>query len=179
VTGPGAESVLWEFGNGTDGANPDAGLIMDTSGKLYGTTLYGGACGDGTVFEISPTGSQTPPPPPTPTELTASAKLLNFGKVDASTISKPRKVTLTNKGKAAAQISCVTAAAPFTIAGGPNTCSSETIGTKKTRTCSFYVEYRPTTAGELSTGSINVVYNGTSPLVALKGVAIAMKPESP
>jgi hypothetical protein len=44
----------------TDGRNPyTGGLIMDKSGNLYGTTLYGGAHGSddqpgGTVFELTP-----------------------------------------------------------------------------------------------------------------------------
>jgi uncharacterized repeat protein (TIGR03803 family) len=39
--------------NGTDGATPSAGLILDGSGNLYGTTIYGGASGDGAVFEVT------------------------------------------------------------------------------------------------------------------------------
>ena len=49
-----AESVLWSFGNGEDGAIPTAGLIFDTAGDLYGTTGAGGSGGGGTVFELSP-----------------------------------------------------------------------------------------------------------------------------
>jgi uncharacterized repeat protein (TIGR03803 family) len=45
----------------TDGRVPYGGLIQDTNGNFYGTTLYGGAssacdvraCGDGTVFSLS------------------------------------------------------------------------------------------------------------------------------
>jgi uncharacterized repeat protein (TIGR03803 family) len=48
------ETVLYSFGNGTDGANPDAGLIFDKNGSLYGTTTGGGTYGGGTVFELSP-----------------------------------------------------------------------------------------------------------------------------
>ena len=39
--------------NGTNGANPFAGLIADAAGNLFGTTQSGGTNGDGTVFEIA------------------------------------------------------------------------------------------------------------------------------
>ena len=38
--------------NGTDGAFPEAGLIADAAGDLFGTTEYDGANNDGTVFEL-------------------------------------------------------------------------------------------------------------------------------
>jgi hypothetical protein len=53
------EQVLYRFAGGSDGAQPNAGLLADASGNLYGTTSYGGGtgCGGsgcGTVFELSP-----------------------------------------------------------------------------------------------------------------------------
>ncbi len=53
------EQVLYRFAGGNDGATPNAGLIADSSGNLYGTTSAGGGtgCGGygcGTVFELSP-----------------------------------------------------------------------------------------------------------------------------
>jgi uncharacterized repeat protein (TIGR03803 family) len=39
--------------DGTDGKLPIAGLVQDTNGNLYGTTLEGGANDDGTVFGLS------------------------------------------------------------------------------------------------------------------------------
>jgi uncharacterized repeat protein (TIGR03803 family) len=39
--------------NGANGQNPVGALIMDNSGNLYGTAQYGGAKGDGTVFELA------------------------------------------------------------------------------------------------------------------------------
>jgi uncharacterized repeat protein (TIGR03803 family) len=50
--GTGAESIVYAFASG-DGANPYAGLIQATDGKLYGTTLKGGANDAGIVFSIS------------------------------------------------------------------------------------------------------------------------------
>ena len=41
--------------NGSDGAQPFGGVIMDTAGDLFGTTAAGGASGNGTVFEIANT----------------------------------------------------------------------------------------------------------------------------
>jgi uncharacterized repeat protein (TIGR03803 family) len=40
--------------NCTDGKYPYAGLVMDASGNLFGTTRGGGKFGGGTVFELSP-----------------------------------------------------------------------------------------------------------------------------
>ena len=41
--------------NGTVGMNPSGNLIADAHGDLFGTTIAGGANGDGTVFEIAKT----------------------------------------------------------------------------------------------------------------------------
>ncbi|HSZ64195.1 MAG TPA: choice-of-anchor tandem repeat GloVer-containing protein [Terriglobales bacterium] len=51
------ESVLYSFTGGADGANPSGPVIFDSIGNLYGTTFYGGANGDGAVFELSPVGT--------------------------------------------------------------------------------------------------------------------------
>jgi uncharacterized repeat protein (TIGR03803 family) len=58
LTPSGTETVLWSFGNGTDGAHPVAGVVRDTAGNLYGTTEYGGDYGYGTVFELTPSGTE-------------------------------------------------------------------------------------------------------------------------
>lgn len=50
--------VLYSFGAVSgDGAGPLAGLVQDSAGNLYGTTYSGGTFLDGTVFELSPSGS--------------------------------------------------------------------------------------------------------------------------
>jgi uncharacterized repeat protein (TIGR03803 family) len=51
------ETVLHSFGgNSNDGINPVNGLIMDSTGHLYGTTYGGGSAGNGTVFQMTPSG---------------------------------------------------------------------------------------------------------------------------
>ena len=62
------ETILHSFGTlfGPDGSEPWAGLTMDASGNLYGSTVFGGnvLCKNstidcGTVFKLSPNGNGT------------------------------------------------------------------------------------------------------------------------
>jgi hypothetical protein len=46
-------SVLHRF-KGSDGVGPQAGVVIDNRGNIYGTTLQGGADYYGVVFEITP-----------------------------------------------------------------------------------------------------------------------------
>jgi len=56
------EKVLHGFKGGTDGANPNGGLVFDIKGAIYGTTFAGGnencksdtSVGCGTAFELRP-----------------------------------------------------------------------------------------------------------------------------
>jgi len=61
----GKETVLYRFTGGADGASPDAALVRDTAGNLYGTAASGGVCswpyssnGCGVVFKLDPTTGQ-------------------------------------------------------------------------------------------------------------------------
>jgi uncharacterized repeat protein (TIGR03803 family) len=42
----------------SDGWQPQTRLVMDKTGNLYGTTLNGGAQGDGAVFKVEPDGTE-------------------------------------------------------------------------------------------------------------------------
>jgi hypothetical protein len=61
-TGPWTETVLYAFSDGADGGIPYAGVILDASGDVFGTTYYAGvttgicatAGGCGVVFDITP-----------------------------------------------------------------------------------------------------------------------------
>ena len=48
------EEVLYRFTGTPDGASPNGSLIFDEAGNVYGTTIYGGDYGLGTVFELTP-----------------------------------------------------------------------------------------------------------------------------
>jgi uncharacterized repeat protein (TIGR03803 family) len=54
------QNGTWEYAvlqafDGADGVEPNAGLLIDSKGNLYGTTGGGGQYGGGVAFEISPT----------------------------------------------------------------------------------------------------------------------------
>src|ERR1700719_3095304 len=49
-----SETVIYSFTGGSDGADPNGGVVVDSNGNLYGTVVSGGANGGGAVFELSP-----------------------------------------------------------------------------------------------------------------------------
>jgi uncharacterized repeat protein (TIGR03803 family) len=51
-----SETILHNF-NGADGSGPASGVILDSAGNVYGTTDSGGPFNNGTVYELSPSGS--------------------------------------------------------------------------------------------------------------------------
>jgi uncharacterized repeat protein (TIGR03803 family) len=59
ITPGGAETVLYSFGNGTDGQYPYGSLVQGTDGNFYGMTESGGANGFGAIVEITPSGTET------------------------------------------------------------------------------------------------------------------------
>ena len=48
----GNETILHSFAGGSDGDDPQAALIRDEEGNLYGTTYAGGTVGYGTVYKL-------------------------------------------------------------------------------------------------------------------------------
>ena len=65
ITTNGALTTLYAFADGSDGANPYAGVVLGNDGNVYGTAAYGGqytaqdtnGFGYGTVFKIVPAGA--------------------------------------------------------------------------------------------------------------------------
>ncbi len=48
------QDVIYRFTGDPDAWNPNGHLVSDQAGNLYGTTLYGGAYGQGAVYELTP-----------------------------------------------------------------------------------------------------------------------------
>jgi uncharacterized repeat protein (TIGR03803 family) len=59
LDGTWTESTLYSFTGGSDGAYPNANVIFDISGNLYGTTPGGGAYGYGAAFILTPNSGGT------------------------------------------------------------------------------------------------------------------------
>ena len=59
----GHETVLYSFTGGVDGATPEAGVVRDSEGNLYGTTHLGGVYDWGTVFMVDTSGTEPQPMP--------------------------------------------------------------------------------------------------------------------
>ena len=55
----GQEAVLYSFTGGADGRNPYGGVIRDSAGNLYGTTVEGGTANSGVVYKLDTTGHET------------------------------------------------------------------------------------------------------------------------
>jgi len=54
---PWAETILYRFaGPPNDGREPQGDLTVDSSGNIYGTTVYGGGADAGTIYELTPSG---------------------------------------------------------------------------------------------------------------------------
>jgi len=59
IDSSGTYTILYSFGSTPphDGMNPQAGLTLGSDSNFYGTTAFGGAYMEGTMFRITPSGS--------------------------------------------------------------------------------------------------------------------------
>ncbi len=143
-SGSWAETVLYTFDGGDDGADPSASVIF-AKGNVYGTAYSGGDMsgsncvgtgGCGVVFELSP--RQAP-------AVALSPVALNFGNQIVDTTSAVRKVTATNTGAVTLNISAITASTSFEISA--NTCGAQlAVG----MSCKVSITFAPSKLGEIS-----------------------------
>jgi uncharacterized repeat protein (TIGR03803 family) len=59
VSANGQKTALYSFTGGADGGYPDAGVIRDPAGNVYGTTDIGGTFNNGVVYKVNMAGQET------------------------------------------------------------------------------------------------------------------------
>ena len=59
ITPSGTETILHAFTGNPDGSQPAPWPLLNVNGTLYGTTEYGGATNNGTIYSITPSGTET------------------------------------------------------------------------------------------------------------------------
>src|ERR1039457_2746319 len=90
ITPTGELTTLYSFcsqTNCTDGAAPASGLVQDTNGDFYGTTLEGGANNEGTVFRLSAGLGPFVKPRPPFGKVGAAVKILGTNLTGAASVS--------------------------------------------------------------------------------------------
>jgi uncharacterized repeat protein (TIGR03803 family) len=90
ITPRGTLTTLYSFcsqSGCTDGQDPYGGLIQDTNGKFYGTTVLGGANGAGTVFSLSVGLGPFVKTLPTSGEVGAAVRILGSDLTGATSVS--------------------------------------------------------------------------------------------
>ena len=175
------EQVLYNFAGPTaDGIHPEAGLIFNSSGNLFGTTRYGGAHGSGasggTVFELET--NSTVGSAPTVTLTPAS---LSFASTNVGNTTAAQTVTLKNTS-ASLTLTINTNGITFTGTNpGSFTQTATTCGTSLAAgaSCTISVAFKPAAGGPLS-ANLSVADNATgSPQsVTLSGTGVATAPSA-
>jgi hypothetical protein len=171
-TGYWSSLILYGFSDGADGANPYAGVIIDSQGNLFGTAAYGGdnsACsglGCGVVFEVSPPALGT---------VTLSTTSLKFGNQVLDTTSAVLSVTVTNSSSNTLDIFTIDISGNFAISA--NTCGNSLAAGKN---CKVSVTFTPTALGPF-TGTLSFYDSAAnSPqTVALSGTGVEPATISP
>ena len=165
ITPSGTLTSLYNFcaENGcTDGGFPYGGLVEGSNGDIFGTTSFGGANGDGTVFTLAPIAT------PSPTSLTFSSQTVG-------TTSTPQTVTLSNTGFGSLSVSGLqfTGADPNDFSVTENECTS---ALTEEESCQILVAFNPTGSGARSASLIltdnSGGVSGTTQPIALSGTGL-------
>jgi hypothetical protein len=153
------------------------GVLDNTASNItavtYSLTACTGACTDFAIDTVYINNA------PTTATLTVTPPSVAFGNVDATGMSRARRVSVVNRGTVTANIGTATVPSGFTIVPGLDTCSNTALAAR--RSCSVQVEFSPPTVMPFS-GPLTIPYNGAMPLtVSLTGTgtAVTVLPRSP
>jgi pseudomonalisin len=165
----GASATNEGFHDITSGNNSFNGVSGFSAG-----TGYDKASGLGSVdFGTFKTAFESAPAAP-PTTMTASPASTNFGSLNASSISRAKKVLVTNRGKNNGIVGTVAIAGAnagdFTITA--DGCSGQTIPPK--HNCAVMVEFAPAAPIGAESGSLQAPYNGGTATARLAGNSTAV-----
>ena len=175
--------LLYSFeGTPADGDTPDAGLIIDSAGNLYGTTENGGALEGGTAFELNPH--------EIPSGVTLSPSSLTVGSELIGIMSPPQLVRLGNYTSTTLDINNIgfsgTDSSDFALAlsGVGTNCLAGTSVASGGGTCGILVLFTPSKGGNES-ATLNVSDSAGTQTVSLAGTGllpdftISVSPYSP
>jgi uncharacterized repeat protein (TIGR03803 family) len=119
ITPSGTLTTLYSFcsqSNCTDGDEPYAGLIQDTNGKFYGTTVEGGALNFGSVFSLSSGLGPFVKTQPTSGAVGAAVKILGTNLTGATSVTfNGTAATFTVKSKSEITTTVPTGATTGTV----------------------------------------------------------------
>jgi len=115
-------TVLYNFSGGTDGSAPTGSVVLDNAGNLYGTTNYGGAYGQGVVYEVTTAAVTTTTLASSPNPSTHGQAVTFTAVVTSSACAPPDGETISfMKGKTVLGTGTLSGgSASFTISTLPN-----------------------------------------------------------
>jgi hypothetical protein len=154
--------------------------VAEVTAVTYSITACTGVCTDFALDTVyindtppSPTPTLTPTPVPTAV-LTGVPTTVAFGNVDATGLSRARRISVINRSTVTANIGTATVPAGFTIVAGLDTCSNTALAAR--RACTLEVEFSPTTVSATPvSGNLSIPYNGAAPVtVSLSGTGTAV-----
>jgi uncharacterized repeat protein (TIGR03803 family) len=152
-----------------DGSTPQAGLIMDSAGNLYGTTEVGDALESGTVFELNPNATLS--------GVTLSPSSLTFGSGLLGITIPPQLVRLGNYTNTTLNLNNIslsgTDAGDFSLAlsGVGTNCLANTSVASGGGTCGILVLFTPSMGGNES-AILNVADSAGTQTVSLAGTGV-------
>jgi uncharacterized repeat protein (TIGR03803 family) len=168
-----AITVLASF-NVSNGQWPQSGVVLDSSGHLFGATSSGGSTGGGTIFEVAYTATATA------TTITSSADTATYGQPVTFTATVTPAAGSGETGTVQFQIDGEHVGSPEPLSGNAATYSTSTLSVGSHAVLAVYsgnVNFAASTSATLSQGVVKASPWSIESLVSLNP-AVAFSPYS-